>query len=150
MVLSSSYLSPTGALMLSSAWAPLLPAPPGPPLAVASARVFSGSGPDQLWPQAWPGSPLPVGKGTGDGGLQGKRSPSGTQVPQPPFISCQLASASETHVCALLARSLGSLFYGFLIHTWQKGSSGSTQQHREWPEDPDRKDSWTIKQDLCL
>lgn len=67
---------PTGALMLSSAWAPLLPAPPGPPLAVASARVFSGSGPDQLWPQAWPGSPLPVGKWTGNGGLQGKRSPS--------------------------------------------------------------------------
>lgn len=75
---------------------------------------------------------------------------SGARVPQPLSIFCQPPGTSETHVCALPARGLGSLFYGSLIRTWQKGSRGSTQPCGEWPEDPHRKDSWTIKRVLCL
>lgn len=48
------------------------------------------------------------------------------------------------------SQGLGSLFYGFLILTWQKGSGGPARPRGEWPEDPRRKDSWTIKRDLCL
>ena len=34
-------------------------------------HLFPWGGPDQLWPQAWLGSPLPMGQGTGNGGLWG-------------------------------------------------------------------------------
>lgn len=55
---------------------------PCPPLALSSPGIF----PDQLWPQAWPGSPLCLEQGTGNGPRQGV--PSGAQVlqlhPSPP------------------------------------------------------------------
>lgn len=79
-----------------------------------------------------------------------ERGPPWGSSPAAPIHLLLAASASEAHVCALPARGLGSLFYGFLILTWQKGSGGSARPCGECPEDPQSKDSWTIKRDLCL
>ena len=120
----------------SSAWVPLLPASPYYlNCGFSQGHLFPWGGPDQLWPQAWLASPIPMGQGTGNGGLWGSS----------PIAPIHLLPAGrriwDPCVCSPSQR-FWFLVYGFLIHTCQKGSRGSTQPCGEWPEDPHRKDSW--------